>query len=429
MPRASSRPRHASRAIPAVLAVKPANPFPLRSGTMQLIRTDETAGRAHPLGPGRFRPPPDDGAPAPAYLRSMTSPTPIEPASLAIETKGLGKRFGSRAALDGVDLAVPRGVAFGFLGANGAGKTTLIRLLLGLADPTAGSMRLLGRDLPAARAEALGRVGAIIEEPRFHPHLTGRENLHIHAAARDSAAHDRIDGALARVGLTARADDKVKTYSLGMRQRLGVPRCLLSDPELLILDEPMNGLDPAGILEFRGLIRELVAEGRTVLLSSHLLDEVEKTCDIVAIVDDGRVVAQGPIHEIVRGGPRAIDIVAHSAVDAARLLAAVPGVARATDHEGALRVTLDPGAPVDREIVTALLRRLLDHGVAVESVAPVRSSLEDRFLTMTTRLEDRSSCRTSDSSKPKCSSCGAATGCSPSRSPSPSACLPSPMPS
>jgi ABC-2 type transport system ATP-binding protein len=285
---------------------------------------------------------------------------------------------------------VPRGVAFGFLGANGAGKTTLIRLLLGLANPTSGTMRLLGHDLPGGSAAALARVGAIIEEPRFHPHLTGRENLHVHAAARDRAAHDRSDGALARVGLAARADEKVKTYSLGMRQRLGVARCLLSDPELLILDEPMNGLDPAGILEFRHLIRDLVGEGRTVLLSSHLLDEVEKTCDVVAIVDEGRVVAQGSIHEIVRGGPRAIDIVASNAVDAARLLAAVPGVLRATDHEGGLRVTLGPEAPVDREIVTALLRRLLDHGVDVERVAPVQSSLEDRFLTMTTRLEDRS---------------------------------------
>jgi ABC-2 type transport system ATP-binding protein len=333
---------------------------------------------------------PDDGAAARAYRRGMTFPTPIDPGSLAIQTQGLGKRFGARAALDGVDLEVPRGVAFGFLGANGAGKTTLIRLLLGLARPTSGTMRLLGRDLPSGSADALARVGAIIEEPRFHPHLSGRENLHVHAAARDRAAHDRIDGALARVGLTARADEKVKTYSLGMRQRLGVARCLLSDPELLILDEPMNGLDPAGILEFRHLIRELVAEGRTVLLSSHLLDEVEKTCDIVAIVDDGRVVAQGSIHEITRGGQRAIDIVAHNAVEAATLLAAVPGVLRATDHEGGLRVTLSPEAPVDREIVTALLRRLLDNGVDVERVAPVRSSLEDRFLTMTTRLEDRS---------------------------------------
>jgi ABC-2 type transport system ATP-binding protein len=309
---------------------------------------------------------------------------------LAVQTRGLGKTFGTRMALDSVDLEVPRGCAFGFLGANGAGKTTLIRMLLGLAQPTSGTMRLLGRELPARRAEALARVGAIVEEPRFHPHLSGRENLAVHAAARGPEAVARIDAALARLGLSARADDKVKTYSLGMRQRLGVARCLLPDPELLILDEPMNGLDPAGILEFRGFLRELVDEGRTVLLSSHLLDEVEKTCDYAAIVDQGRVVAQGAIGELVGGGPRTIDIVCHTPAEAARLLAAVPGVTRAADHHGALRITLSPEAPVDHEIVTALLRRLLDHGVAVERVAPVATSLEDRFLTMTTPLEDRS---------------------------------------
>jgi len=314
----------------------------------------------------------------------------MKPDSLAVQTIGLGKRFGTRSALDGVDLEVPRGVAFGFLGANGAGKTTLIRLLLGLAEPSAGTMRLLGRDLPGDRSAALARVGAIIEEPRFHPHLSGRENLKVHAAARGGDAVERIDASLARVGLAARGEDRVKAYSLGMRQRLGVARCLLADPELLILDEPMNGLDPAGILEMRYLIRELVAEGRTVLLSSHLLDEVEKTCDVAAIVDLGTVVAQGTIHELVRGGPRTIDIVCHTPAKAARLLAAVPGVTRAADHEGSLRVTLSPGAPVDREIVTALLRRLLEHGVEVERVAPVAGTLEDRFLTMTTRLEDRS---------------------------------------
>src|SRR5262249_5050410 len=190
--------------------------------------------------------------------------------SLALETPRLGQRFGARAALESIDLEVPRGCAFGFLGRNGAGKTTLVRLLLGLAKPTSGSMRLLGHDLPGGRAQALARVGAIVEEPRFHPHLTGRENLHVHAAARDRAAHSRVEGALARAGLPPRADDRVKTYSLGMRQRLGVARCLLCAPELLILDEPVNGLDPAGILEFRGLVRSLVDEGRTVLLSSHL---------------------------------------------------------------------------------------------------------------------------------------------------------------
>jgi ABC-2 type transport system ATP-binding protein len=323
----------------------------------------------------------------PPYRRRMTSPVPIGP---AIQTVGLGKRFGARTALDSVDLEVPRGVAFGFLGANGAGKTTLIRLLLGLAEPTSGSMRVLGRSLGGDRAAALARVGAIVEEPRFHPHLSGRENLRAHAAARSAGCADRIDAVLERVGLASRADDRVKAYSLGMRQRLGVARCLLADPELLILDEPMNGLDPAGILEFRRLIREFVGEGRTVLLSSHLLDEVEKTCDVAAIVDQGSVVAQGTIHELVRGGPRAIDIVCHGPVAAASLLAAVPGVSRATDHEEGLRVTLSPEAPVDREIVTALLRRLLDHGVAVERVAPVAASLEDRFLTMTTTLQERS---------------------------------------
>jgi ABC-2 type transport system ATP-binding protein len=323
-------------------------------------------------------------------MSSMTSTSLPNSASPAIETRGLGKRFGARAALDGVDLVVPRGVAFGFLGANGAGKTTLIRLLLGLAEPTAGTMRLLGEDMPGGRAAALARVGAIIEEPRFHGHLSGRENLRIFAAARDRDAHGRIDATLERVGLSARAEDRVKTYSLGMRQRLGVARCLLGDPELLILDEPLNGLDPAGILEMRRLIREFVDEGRTVLLSSHLLDEVEKTCDVAAIVDQGKVVAQGTIHELVNGGARAIDVVCHGPAEVLALLAAVPGVSRAAENDGAIRVTLSPEAPVDREIVTALLRRLLDHGVDVERIAPAATSLEDRFLTMTTRLEDRS---------------------------------------
>jgi ABC-2 type transport system ATP-binding protein len=305
---------------------------------------------------------------------------------LAIHTTGLGKRFGDRVALESIDLAVPRGVAFGFLGPNGAGKTTLIRLLLGLAHPTSGSIELLGR---RDRAQALARVGAIIEEPRFHRHLTGRENLRVHAAARDKGAHERIDAALERVGLGRRADDEVGGYSLGMRQRLGVARCLLCDPELLILDEPVNGLDPAGILEFRNLIRDLVGEGRTVLLSSHLLDEVEKTCDVAAIVDKGHVIAQGTIAALVGGQAREIDIVAAPKVRAAGLLAAVPSVARAAQHNGSIRVTLSPEAPVDREIVTEMLGRLLADGIAVERVEPVASSLEDLFLSMTTRLEDR----------------------------------------
>ncbi len=221
--------------------------------------------------------------------------------SLVIETEGLTKRFGDRAVVDDVDLRVPRGCAFGYLGPNGAGKTTLLRMLLGLTDATAGTMRLLGRPVPAERAAALARVGAIVEEPRFHRHLSGRENLAVIAAARRDGAHGRIDGALERVGLGERADDRVGKYSLGMRQRLGIARCLLADPELLILDEPTNGLDPAGINEFRTMIRGFVSEGRTVLLSSHLLAEVEKICDAAAIVDRGRVVLQGSIAEITAG--------------------------------------------------------------------------------------------------------------------------------
>src|SRR4029453_3081622 len=236
-----------------------------------------------------------------------------------VETAGLTKRFGQRTAVDRVDLRVPSGSAFGYLGPNGAGKTTLIRMLLGLTRPDAGSMRLLGRPVPEQRAAALARVGAIVEEPRFLPYLTGRENLEVVAAAREAAAHGRIDGALARVGLAARADDRVKTYSLGMRQRLGVARALLGDPELLILDEPTNGLDPAGILEFRHLVRGLVGEGRKVVLSSHLLDEVEKICDAVAIVDRGSVVWQGRI-DAIRGGGRATLLVEVDDIPAALAL-------------------------------------------------------------------------------------------------------------
>jgi len=171
-----------------------------------------------------------------------------------------------------------------------------------------------------------------------------------------------------------------------MRQRLGVARCLLCDPELLILDEPVNGLDPAGIIEFRELVRALVAEGRTVLLSSHLLDEVEKTCDVAAIVDGGRV-AHGPIAELTRDGRRTIDVVAAPGARAAGVLAGVPGVASAAAHADAIRLTLGDEAPPDREVVTEVLRHLLADGIAVERVTPVTRTLEDRFLSLATRLE------------------------------------------
>src|SRR5438309_10858545 len=257
-----------------------------------------------------------------------------------VETSGLTKRFGERVAVDNVELRVPRGSAFGYLGPNGAGKTTLIRMLLGLTKASAGKMRLLGRPVPEERAAALARVGAIVEEPRFHSHLTGRENLSVIAAAREPEAHDRIDGALARVGLSQRADERVKRYSLGMRQRLGVARSLLADPELLILDEPTNGLDPAGIHEFRDMIRGFVAEGRTVLLSSHLLDEVDKSCDAVAIVHRGQVVAQGPIAELAAGGRQTILIATSDDEQALALLSARRGVESVASGSDGIRVTL-----------------------------------------------------------------------------------------
>ena len=216
-----------------------------------------------------------------------------------IETRGLSKRFGGRLAVSELDLRVPCGIAFGFLGHNGAGKTTAIRMLLGLTQPDSGTMWIRGMRLPDERARALSRVGAIVEEPHFHGHLSGRENLEINAAVRVGDAHTRIDEALERVGLTGRSRDRVKTYSQGMRQRLGIARCLLADPELLILDEPMNGLDPGGILQLRRMIGDLVQEGRTVFLSSHLLDEVQKTCSEVAMIDRGRLIAQGPISEVM----------------------------------------------------------------------------------------------------------------------------------
>jgi len=306
----------------------------------------------------------------------------------AIETKGLTKRFGQRTALDGVELHVPRGCAFGFLGPNGAGKTTMIRTLLGLTRASAGSMYVLGRPVPAERAQALQRVGAIVEEPRFHPHLSGRENLDIVAAVRGPEAAERIAPALARVGLTERADEKVKRYSMGMRQRLGVARCLLADPLLLILDEPTNGLDPGGIQEFREMIRAMVEqEGRTVFLSSHLLDEVEKICDAAAIVDRGKIVTQGAIAEISRGGDGARNelIVGVDDVELAlRTLAGSELVQEAQRSEDGLRVVLT-GAP---ETAAAVNVSLVRAGVGVERLEPVRHSLEQRFLEITTRLDE-----------------------------------------
>jgi ABC-2 type transport system ATP-binding protein len=305
----------------------------------------------------------------------------------AVKTTGLTKEFGERKALDGVDLEVPRGVAFGFLGPNGAGKTTIIRLLLGLAWPTSGSMSVLGHAIPEDRASALARVGAIAEEPQFYPFLTGRENLEVNTAARGGITSTRIPSVLDRVGLSARAEERVSSYSLGMRQRLGIARCLLADPELLFLDEPMNGLDPAGMLELRGLLRALVDEGRTVFLSSHLLDEVQRTCDFAAIVDRGRVVTQGSIEELTARGHR-IAVGTDDPGRVAALLANLHGVDGAAVEGGGVVVSLAPNGTTERQLVTEIVRRILDAGLAIDRVTPVEASLEERFLNITHGLEE-----------------------------------------
>jgi ABC-2 type transport system ATP-binding protein len=307
--------------------------------------------------------------------------SPISP--YVVETKGLTKRFGERTVVRDVKLRVPRGAAFGYLGPNGAGKTTLIRMLLGLTPATAGSMRLLGFPLPSRRMDALARVGAIVEEPRFHGHLTGRENLQIVAAARGRDAFARMDRSLEQVGLAARANDRVRTYSLGMRQRLGIARCLLADPELLILDEPMNGLDPAGIQEFRGFVHSFVEEGRTIVLSSHLLDEIEKTCDHVAIVDGGTIVAQGSIQEL-RGDGHIVLVEVDRPTHAQALLASNPAVERVVADGDELRVSILEGL----DSVPALNRSLVEAGFSVHRLEPQQASLEQRFLEITTRLEN-----------------------------------------
>ena len=304
---------------------------------------------------------------------------------MIIETHGLTKRFGARTAVDDVGLRVPPGVAFGLLGPNGAGKTTLIRTLLGLTRASSGSIRLLGHQLPGDRTQALARVGAVVEEPRFHGHLTGRENLRIVSAVLTDEATARIPSALERVALTARADDRVATYSLGMRQRLGIARCLLNDARLLILDEPMNGLDPAGIQEFRALMRGLIEEGRTVLVSSHLLDEIEKTCDMVAIIDRGRLVRQGRIAELGDGAAVRLLVECDDVALARRVLGVAAAVVSTAPgpETGTLLCTLSSPA-----VAAEVNRALVLGGVAVSRLAPERASLEERFLDITSRLGD-----------------------------------------
>ena len=307
-----------------------------------------------------------------------------DPEAWAVEVHGLTKRFGANIAVNGVELMVPRGCAFGYLGPNGAGKTTLMRMLLGLTHADTGTMSMLGHSVPKDRDKALARVGAIVDEPRFHQHLSGRDNLAMLASSREPAASARIDPALDRVGLGRRADDKVGSYSMGMRQRLGVAACLLGDPELLILDEPMNGLDPAGMSDMREMILSFVDEGRTVVLSSHLLDEVQRTCDSVAIVDRGTVIRQGPIAELLAGSSLVLEVECSEPERARGLLLRVATGSSIDLVPFGLSATLPPGS--DRELIAEISRVLVEGGVDIYRIQPLQASLESWFLEVTSRL-------------------------------------------
>ena len=301
-------------------------------------------------------------------------------ADLAVATSGLTKRFGSRAAVDGIDLAVPTGAVYGFLGPNGSGKTTTIRMLLGLIEPTAGSRTLLGQPMPGGAAAALPRVGSLVEGPAFHPYLSGRANLaRLDAADRYAdigTARTRVDGALERVGLLAAAGKKYRAYSLGMRQRLAIAASLLMPRDLLVLDEPTNGLDPQGTREVRSLVGSLAADGATVLVSSHLLSEVEQVCTHLGVMSEGHLVAQGTVAEI-RSGAVATVRVQTSQLDAAAAVLAGLGVSEVTrvGHE----VHGVPGDLDPERIVAALVGA----GVGVRGFVVDAPTLEDLFVTMT----------------------------------------------
>jgi ABC-2 type transport system ATP-binding protein len=311
---------------------------------------------------------------------------------LTIQTQGLTKRFGQQLAVDGLDLAVPQGAVFGFLGPNGSGKTTTIRMLLGLAAASAGSVRLLGMDMPGRFQEVLPHVGALVEGPAFYPFLSGTANLHrLDAATRHAAPatrRARVNQALERVGLGHAAGKRVHAYSLGMKQRLSIANALLSPRELLVLDEPTNGLDPQGTREVRNLVRSLAADGATVFVSSHLLAEVEQICTHAAVMSAGRLVAQGPLAELRRSGIARIRLVTPDAGTALAVLARLGLVPEETagQPEGqVLSAALEPrqgtsqGNTAPEDIVAALVHA----GVRVRGFAVERESLEDRFVALT----------------------------------------------
>ncbi|HYY33774.1 MAG TPA: ABC transporter ATP-binding protein [Gaiellaceae bacterium] len=292
---------------------------------------------------------------------------------LVIETTELTKRYGERVvAVDGLNLRVRRGEVYGFLGPNGAGKTTTLRMLLGLVRPTSGSALVLGAT-PGSPAGLAG-IGALVETPSLYPFLSGRDNLGV-LARHAGVPAARVEVVLEEVELTEWAADRVSTYSLGMKQRLGVAAALIKDPQLLILDEPTNGMDPAGMAEMRTFIRVLGRGGRTVLLSSHLMTEVEQICDRVGVIRAGRLVGEGTVHEL--RGRESLRVRAQPLDAAERLLATLPEVEDVAAVDGGLRVTADPA------VAAAINQALVQAGIAVSELRPEQASLEEVFLELT----------------------------------------------
>ena len=316
----------------------------------------------------------------PAPVRPLIPSRSVEAVGDVIEVLGLRKEYrrfrGARTvAVDGLDLVVPEGGVFGFLGPNGAGKTTTIRCLLGLVRPSAGGCRLLGADAPGGLSSVIGRVGSIVETPLLYPRFSGRRNLELLGAIA-GVGRTRVREVLERVGLAERGDDFVKTYSLGMRQRLGIGAALLKDPELLILDEPANGLDPAGIVEVRELLRSLGREGRTVFISSHILSEVQQTADRVAILSAGRAVAVGPVGEVLRAG-RSEGLLVRVDDLAAGLRALAEAGITAAAVDGLLRVEL----PAAR--AATVTKALADRDLYLSELRSDEADLETVFLELT----------------------------------------------
>jgi len=295
----------------------------------------------------------------------------------AIQARGLVKRYGRITAVDEVDLTVSPGDVYGYLGPNGAGKTTTLRMMLGLISPDAGTVKLFGRDPLAEGVRALDGVAGFVEAPRFYPYLTGRKNLELVAALDGDGAAGRIDEALDIVELADRARDKVGGYSHGMRQRLGLAGALLRDPRLLILDEPATGLDPGGMRDMRLLIRRLADQGITVLLSSHLMAEVEELCDRVVIISSGRVRYEGALDDLIATTSGRYELRTTDDARAAEIVAAQRGIGELARNARGLAFTADERA------VTALSIALGEAGVGIAALVPRTATLEELFFRMT----------------------------------------------